>query len=152
MFTSRNALISLVAAAACFAIPAEAADGMFTAAMDGAQCLPDPIKTPATGTVELRLSADGKKIDYRITLDKLSNPSQADLHVGAAILESTRQFGTLVGGNSARDTEHDAHRWGFRGWHGARLWGRAAGCGKGTVHNLASWSQVITAGSGTGTR
>jgi len=38
-----------------------------------------------------------------------------DLHFGAAILESTRQFGALVGGNSARDTEHDAHRWGFRG-------------------------------------
>ena len=84
MFTSRNVLISLVATAACFAIPAEAADGMFTAAMDGAQCLPDPIKTPATGTVELRVSADGKKIDYKVTLAKLSNPSQADLHIGAA--------------------------------------------------------------------
>ncbi|MBK6349035.1 MAG: CHRD domain-containing protein [Proteobacteria bacterium] len=84
MFKSRSVLISLVAAAACLALTAQAADGMFTAAMDGAQCLPDPIKTPATGTVELRLSADGRKIDYKITLDKLSNPSQADLHSGAA--------------------------------------------------------------------
>ena len=84
MFTSRNALISLVAAAACFAIPTQAADSVFTAAMDGAQCLPEPIKTPATGTVELRVSADGKKIEYKITVDKLSNPSQADLHIGAA--------------------------------------------------------------------
>ena len=84
MFKSRNVLISLVAAAACFAIPAQAADSVFTAAMDGAQCLPDAIKTPATGTVELRVSADGKKIAYKITLDKLLNPSQADLHVGAA--------------------------------------------------------------------
>ena len=84
MFTSRNALISLVAAAACFAIPTQAADSVFTAAMDGAQCLPEPIATPATGAVELRVSADGKKIDYKITLNKLSNPSQADLHVGAA--------------------------------------------------------------------
>jgi CHRD domain len=83
MFTSRNVLISLVAAAACFAIPAQAAD-VFTATMDGAQCLPDPVQTPATGTVELRVSADGKKIDYKITLNKLMNPSQADLHVGAA--------------------------------------------------------------------
>ena len=31
------------------------------------------------------------------------------LHVGAAILESTRQFGTLVGGDAARDAEYDAH-------------------------------------------
>lgn len=84
MFKSRSVLISLVAAAACLALPAQAADGVFTAAMDGAQCLPEPIKTPATGTVELRLSADGKKIDYKIMLDKLSNPSQADLHIGAA--------------------------------------------------------------------
>ena len=84
MFKSRSVLISLVAAAACLALPAQAADGVFTAVMDGAQCLPDPINTPATGTVELRLSADGKKLDYKITLNKLSNPSQADLHVGAA--------------------------------------------------------------------
>ncbi|MGB7737778.1 MAG: CHRD domain-containing protein [Steroidobacteraceae bacterium] len=84
MFKSRNVLISLVAAAACLAIPAQAADSVFTAAMDGAQCLPDAIKTPATGTVELRVSADGKKINYKIALDKLSNPSQADMHLGPA--------------------------------------------------------------------
>jgi CHRD domain len=82
MFNSRQVLISLVAAAACLAVPAQAADTVFKADMDGAQCLPEPIKTPATGTVELRLSADGKKIDYRITVNKLSNPSQADLHFG----------------------------------------------------------------------
>lgn len=82
MFNSRNVLISLVAAAACLAIPAQAAESVFTANMDGAQCLPEPIKTTATGTVELRLSADGKKIDFKITVDKLLNPSQADLHFG----------------------------------------------------------------------
>lgn len=84
MFNSRNVLISLVAAAACFAFPAQAADSVFTATMDGAQCLPDAIKTTATGIVELRVSADGKRINYKITLDKLTNPSQADLHIGAA--------------------------------------------------------------------
>ncbi len=84
MFTSRNVLISLVAAAACFAIPTQAADSVFTAVMDGAQCLPEPIMTSATGAVELRVSADGKTVNYKITLNKLSNPSQADLHVGAA--------------------------------------------------------------------
>lgn len=81
MFNSRSVLISFVAAACC-AIPAQAADSVFKATMDGAQCLPEPIKTPATGTVELRLSADGKQIDYKITIDKLLNPSQADLHFG----------------------------------------------------------------------
>ena len=84
MFNSRNVLISLVAVAACFALPAQAADTVFKATMDGAQCLPDAIKTPATGIVELRVSADGKKMDYKITLDKLLNPSQADLHLAPA--------------------------------------------------------------------
>jgi len=83
MFNSRNVLISLVAAAACCAIPAQAADSVFKANMDGAQCLPEPVKTTATGAVELRLSADGKTISYKITLDKLLNPSQADLHFGS---------------------------------------------------------------------
>ena len=83
MFNSRIVLISLVAAAACLAIPAQAAESVFTASMDGAQCLPEPIKTAATGTVELRLSADGKKIDFKVTVDKLLNPSQADLHFGS---------------------------------------------------------------------
>ncbi|MEY2920676.1 MAG: hypothetical protein RL261_1981 [Pseudomonadota bacterium] len=84
MFNSRNAFISLVAAAACFAIPAQAADSVFKADMDGAHCLPEPVKTTATGTVELRLSADRKTVNYKITLDKLLNPSQADLHFGNA--------------------------------------------------------------------
>ncbi len=83
MFNSRQVLISLVAAAACLAIPAQAADTVFKADMDGGQMLPEPINTPATGTVELRLSADGKSIDYKITVNKLMNPSQADLHFGS---------------------------------------------------------------------
>lgn len=84
MRKSRTLLLTLVAGAACFALPALAADAVFTAVMDGAQCLPEPIKTPATGTVELRLNADGKSIHYKVTVDKISNPSQADLHLGSA--------------------------------------------------------------------
>ena len=102
MSTSRSVLISLVAAAACLALPAQAADGVFTAAMDGAQCLPDPINTPATGTVELRLSADGKKIDYKITLNKLSNPSQAVVKLwplGSAAARRGEVTGVLAEGS-----------------------------------------------------
>jgi hypothetical protein len=82
MFNSRQVLISLAAAAACFAVTAQAADTVFKADMDGAQCLPEPIKTPATGTVELRISADGKMIEYKVSVSKLLNPSQVDLHFG----------------------------------------------------------------------
>jgi hypothetical protein len=55
--------------------------------MDGTQCLPEPIKTSATGTVELHVSADGKKVAYKITVNKLLNPSQADLHLGGRVAE-----------------------------------------------------------------
>jgi len=84
MFKTRDVLFALLAFAACATLPAGAADGVFTAAMDGAQCLPDPIKTPATGTVELRLSADGKTIHYKLVVEKLTNPSQADVHFGSS--------------------------------------------------------------------
>jgi hypothetical protein len=83
MSIRRSVLFTLVATAACFAIPAQAADTVFKAEMDGTKCLPDPIQTPATGTVELRLSADGKTIHYKVIVDKLKNPSQADVHFGS---------------------------------------------------------------------
>jgi hypothetical protein len=82
MRKSRIIFLSLLAGAACMALPVQAADTVFAAVMDGAQCLPDPIKTPATGTVELRLSADGKSMHYKVTVDKITNPSQVDLHFG----------------------------------------------------------------------
>lgn len=82
MFKRRSVLFTLVASAACVAFPVHAADTVFKATMDGAQCLPEPIATPATGTVELRLGADGKTMHYKVSVNKLANPSQADLHLG----------------------------------------------------------------------
>jgi hypothetical protein len=35
------------------------------------------------------------------------------LHVGAAVLQPTGQFGALVGGDAAGDAEQDTHRWDF---------------------------------------
>jgi hypothetical protein len=84
MFKTRTVFFALLALAACTTLSTQAADGVFTAAMDGAQCLPDAIKTPATGKVELRVSADGKKLEYRVTVEKISNPSQVDLHLGSS--------------------------------------------------------------------
>jgi len=84
MRNSRTLLLTLVASAACFVWPAHAADAVFSAVLDGAQCLPEPIKTPATGTVELRLSADGKSVHYKVSVEKILNPSQVDLHLGGA--------------------------------------------------------------------
>ncbi len=62
MFKSRNALLTSSPPLPASRFPRRPPTRVFTAAMDGAQSLPEPIKTPATGTVELRLSADGKTI------------------------------------------------------------------------------------------
>jgi len=84
MRKSRAFFLTLVATVACSAIPAQAADTVFKAALDGLQTLPDPINTPASGSLELRLSADGKTINYKLVVDKITNPSQADVHFGSA--------------------------------------------------------------------
>jgi hypothetical protein len=81
MFRNRSFIVSIAAIAACFACGAQAAD-VFTATLDGAQHQPEPIDTKATGTVELRASADGRKLTYKVTLDRISNVSAADLHLG----------------------------------------------------------------------
>lgn len=82
MPTPRHILATLAAVLACFAFPAHAAEMVFVAKMDGAQNLPEPIKTPATGDVVFKLSADGKKIAYKVTVDKLTNVGAADVHLG----------------------------------------------------------------------
>ena len=83
MFPTRRTLLALAAALACFALPTQAAD-TFTASLDGAQNLPEPIKTPATGKAQFRLSADGKQIEYTLNVDKLTNASEVDVHLGSA--------------------------------------------------------------------
>lgn len=79
---TRYLLVSLTAALTCLAFSAQAAELVFVAKMDGAQNLPEPIKTPATGDVVFKMSADGKKVAYKITVDKLSNIGAADVHLG----------------------------------------------------------------------
>ena len=82
MTASFRFLIVAAAMLACVAIDAGAAEAVFKATLDGAQTQPDPIKTQATGAVELRLGSDGKTVEYRITVDKLANPASADIHLG----------------------------------------------------------------------
>jgi hypothetical protein len=81
MFTSRRALALFASALACCTLPAQAAETVFNARMDGAQNVPEPVRTPAKGNVELRISADGKRVSYRVTLEQISNVSTVDLHL-----------------------------------------------------------------------
>ena len=85
MFTTRRALIPLVAAAfALAAFSLQAGEPTFTAKLNGAATMPEPIKTKAEGTLQLTVSADGKSIAYKLTLNDISNPSQASMHLGSA--------------------------------------------------------------------
>jgi hypothetical protein len=84
MPTTTRAILTLAAALACASFAAQAADGPFVAKLNGAQQMPDAIDTKATGTLELRPSADGKQIAYKISLADITNPSAADVHLGPA--------------------------------------------------------------------
>jgi len=88
----RRALVFLVAAFACGVPRVEAQDApVYTASLDGAQNLPEPNKTPATGQAELRLSPDVKQISYKVTVSQLANPIAVYLQLG-----STTQNGPPV--------------------------------------------------------
>ena len=91
MFRTRRALITVAFALVACAAPGAQADAVYTATLDGAQNLPEPIRTEATGTVELKVSADRKSVQYTVSLSKLVNTAAADLHLGPPI-----QNGPLV--------------------------------------------------------
>ena len=66
---------------ALIATPALAND-TFVAKMDGASCVPNPIKTTATGEVKLELVDQGNSLAYTVTVQDLTNPHDVDLHLG----------------------------------------------------------------------
>jgi hypothetical protein len=83
MFIPRRALLSLAAAAiALTAFNSQAADATFSAKLNGAAQLPEPTNSKATGTLTLAVSADGKSVAYKLTVENLSNASGADVHLG----------------------------------------------------------------------
>jgi hypothetical protein len=63
---------------------AQATEITYTAALNGANTLPDPIKTTAEGELQLVVSADGKSIRYALTVKDILNPAAGDLHLGPA--------------------------------------------------------------------
>ena len=81
MFTLRRTLATLTATLACATFAAQAAD-VFTATLDGSQQLPEPVKTSATGQLELKTSADGKSIEYTLSVSHLVNAVAGDVHLG----------------------------------------------------------------------
>jgi hypothetical protein len=85
MFTIRQILLSFAAAAwALAAASVGAQETTFSAKLTGASELPEPRDTKATGELDLVLSPDGKSIAYKLTVAKIANAAEADLHLGPA--------------------------------------------------------------------
>jgi CHRD domain len=83
MFSIRRAWIPLAAVAlALTAVPVQAAESQFSAKLSGASQLPEPTTSKATGELKLVISADEKKISYTLSVENLSNPNGADMHLG----------------------------------------------------------------------
>lgn len=85
LHTTIRAMLPVVAVAlALAAAPATAAEKTYTVALSGAANVPDPIKTPATGTLELKVSGNGQSVAYVLTVKDLENIVEADIHLGSA--------------------------------------------------------------------
>jgi CHRD domain len=81
----KRALIPVLAVAVTLtAALALAAETTFRAKLTGAAHLPDPVKTDATGALELVVSADGRQVRYVVTVKDIVNPAAADLHLGSS--------------------------------------------------------------------
>ena len=80
----RTALPVAAALLALAAFPAPAADVTYTVELSGANNVPDPIKTPASGVLELRVSPNGQSVSYVLTVKDIENVSEGDIHLGPA--------------------------------------------------------------------
>lgn len=54
---------------------------LFRATLRGSEEVP-PVRTNATGNATFRLSADKKRLDFSLTVNNLSNFTQAHIHIG----------------------------------------------------------------------
>jgi hypothetical protein len=84
MLNIHHRLPLILISALALALPvANAAERTYKAELTGAAHQPKPIETKAKGTVELKVSDDGK-LSYKITLQDIVSPTDVDLHLGPA--------------------------------------------------------------------
>lgn len=83
MHMLKRALPALAAAAlAITLVPAQAAEVAYSVKLSGAENVPDPIKTPATGKLELVVAANGRSVRYVLEVQGLDNAAAGDIHLG----------------------------------------------------------------------
>ena len=81
MLGTRRTFLALAAALGGLVAVAQA-NPVYKASMDGAQNLPEPIETDATGAIVFDVTPDGSSITYTLTVAHLTNASAADVHLG----------------------------------------------------------------------
>lgn len=82
---SKRNLLALALAAAALAIgaqPVSGAEPTYSADLSGADNVPDPVKTPASGRLELVVSPNGQSVSYVLTVQDIDNVAAGDLHLG----------------------------------------------------------------------
>jgi len=82
MHMPKRLLPALTAALVIGALPALAADGTFSAELSGANNVPDPITTPASGRLDLTVGPNGQSVSYVLTVKNIDNVAAGDLHLG----------------------------------------------------------------------
>jgi hypothetical protein len=78
----KRALLPLAAAALGIVAAPALANDTFVAELSGAESVPDPIKTPATGEIKFELVDQGNSLAYTVTVKDLQNPHDVDVHLG----------------------------------------------------------------------
>jgi hypothetical protein len=80
MYLLKRALLTLLAAV--LAVPALAAEVSYTVQLSGADNVPDALKTPATGELQLVVSANARSVQYVLKVQDLDNVAAGDIHLG----------------------------------------------------------------------
>lgn len=78
----KRALLPVAAAALALVAGPTLANDTFVAKLSGDSCVPNAIKTPASGEVKLELVDQGNSLAYTVTVQNLQNPHDVDLHLG----------------------------------------------------------------------
>lgn len=78
----RSSLPFVAAVLALAALPAPAAEVTYKVELSGAANVPDAIKTPATGLLEMTVAGNGQSVSYVLTVKDIQNAIGADIHLG----------------------------------------------------------------------
>jgi hypothetical protein len=78
----RTSLPVVAAALTLASLAAPAAEVTYRVELSGAQNVPDAIKTPATGLLELTVSPNRQSASYVLTVKDIDNVSEGDIHLG----------------------------------------------------------------------